>query len=40
MTGESDSPQGEGLYERLIADLDAAGATYRLLDHPAGQPLP
>jgi Ala-tRNA(Pro) deacylase len=23
-----------GLYERLIADLEAAGARYRLIDHP------
>jgi Ala-tRNA(Pro) deacylase len=33
-------PQGDaaaaalGLYERLVADLDAAGAHYRLIDHP------
>lgn len=26
---------GHGLYHRLLADLDAAGAAYRLLDHPA-----
>lgn len=26
---------GHGLYDRLLADLDAAGAAYRLLDHPA-----
>ena len=25
---------GTGAYERLIADLDAAGARYRLIDHP------
>ncbi|GIH96008.1 YbaK/EbsC family protein [Planobispora siamensis] len=25
---------GAGLYERLIADLEAAGARYRLIDHP------
>ena len=24
----------EGLYERLVADLEAAGARYRLVDHP------
>ncbi|MFD0687394.1 YbaK/prolyl-tRNA synthetase associated domain-containing protein [Actinomadura fibrosa] len=31
------SPDGRPaeLYERLIADLDAAGARYRLIDHPA-----
>ena len=37
MTGD---PPGDaaapalGLYERLVADLDAAGACYRLIDHP------
>jgi len=25
---------GPGLYDRLIADLDAAGARYRVIDHP------
>jgi Ala-tRNA(Pro) deacylase len=30
---------GAGLYERLIADLAAAGARYRLIDHqPEGAP--
>lgn len=29
------SPDERPLYERLIADLDAAGASYRLLEHPA-----
>ncbi|ROT33342.1 YbaK/prolyl-tRNA synthetase associated domain-containing protein [Micromonospora sp. HM5-17] len=28
------APEGLELYERLIADLDAAGARYRLIDHP------
>lgn len=38
MTGELGgavaAPEGLELYERLIADLDAAGARYRLIDHP------
>ena len=28
-------PSEQPLYERLIADLDAAGASYRLIEHPA-----
>lgn len=37
MSGETDgvTMQGTALYERLIADLDAAGARYRLIDHAA-----
>ncbi|MEU6409324.1 YbaK/EbsC family protein [Microbispora sp. NPDC046933] len=32
------APGGLGLYERLIKDLDAAGARYRLIDHaPEGR---
>jgi Ala-tRNA(Pro) deacylase len=31
---ETEIGQETGRYERLIADLDAAGARYRLLDHP------
>ncbi|TDE27370.1 YbaK/EbsC family protein, partial [Actinomadura sp. 6K520] len=40
MNGEPDAaittPDADqaGLYERLIADLDGAGARYRLIDHP------
>ena len=40
MSGELDSAiatpdvHQPGLYERLIADLDAAGARYRVIDHP------
>ena len=40
MSGEMDGAiataggRRAGLYERLIADLDAAGARYRLMDHP------
>ncbi|MFI6910391.1 YbaK/EbsC family protein [Nonomuraea sp. NPDC050394] len=40
MSGESSGgiaePEGPdaGLYERLIADLEASGARYRLIDHP------
>ncbi|XVQ88517.1 hypothetical protein ACQP2K_14175 [Microbispora siamensis] len=42
MSGELDgavaAPGGLGLYERLIRDLDAAGARYRLIDHaPEGR---
>lgn len=42
MTGELDDVTGpelaHGRYERLIADLDAAGARYRLIDHaPEGR---
>jgi Ala-tRNA(Pro) deacylase len=29
------SPHEHPLYERLITDLDAAGASYRLIEHPA-----
>jgi hypothetical protein len=29
-----------GLYERLVADLEAGGARYRLIDHaPEGAPI-
>jgi Ala-tRNA(Pro) deacylase len=39
VTGERDAAtklaaDGTSLYRRLIADLDAAGARYRLIDHP------
>lgn len=37
MTGEVASrvtASPNGLYQRLVADLDAAGARYRLIDHP------
>jgi Ala-tRNA(Pro) deacylase len=39
VTGDLDGAPGAaapgmGLYERLIADLDASGARYRLIDHP------
>ncbi|GLW63645.1 hypothetical protein Arub01_18890 [Actinomadura rubrobrunea] len=40
MSGELDgtiaapAESRSGLYERLIADLDGAGARYRLIDHP------
>ncbi len=42
MNGELDgavaAPEDLGLYERLIRDLDAAGARYRLIDHaPEGR---
>lgn len=43
MTGDLDSAvaesvSGAGMYDRLIADLDAAGARYRLIDHaPEGR---
>ncbi len=42
MSGELDgavaAPGDLGLYERLIGDLDAAGARYRLIDHaPEGR---
>lgn len=42
MSGELDgavaAPEGLGLHERLIRDLDAAGARYRLIDHaPEGR---
>lgn len=34
MSGKAGAAQGTDLYSRLIADLDAAGARYRLIDHP------
>ena len=34
MTGEPHAAEAQDLYGRLTADLDAAGARYRLLDHP------
>ena len=34
MTGDLDDVPGMSLYERLIADLEASGAHYRLIDHP------
>lgn len=43
MTGDlgsavAESVSGAGMYDRLIADLDAAGARYRLIDHaPEGR---
>lgn len=38
MTGENGEPAEHAAYERLIADLDAVGASYRLIDHePQGQ---
>jgi len=43
VTGDLDSAvtepvSGAGMYDRLIADLDAAGARYRLIDHaPEGR---
>lgn len=36
MTGEPTRPSGEeGAYERFVAVLDAGGARYRVIDHPA-----
>ena len=34
MNGDLDGAPGVSLYERLIADLEASGARYRLIDHP------
>jgi Ala-tRNA(Pro) deacylase len=34
VNGDLDGATGVSLYERLIADLEAGGARYRLIDHP------
>jgi len=34
VNGDLDRDPGVSLYERLIADLEASGARYRLIDHP------